>query len=53
MSFLKRAFVLAAFSAVAAVALSACNTIEGVGQDTQSVGKAVEDTADGAKPSNH
>ena len=30
----------------AAVALSACNTVRGVGQDVQSVGKAVEKTSD-------
>jgi predicted small secreted protein len=41
------------FPALAAIALlatgfavSACNTVEGVGQDTQSAGKAVERAAD-------
>jgi predicted small secreted protein len=29
-----------------AVALSACNTVRGVGQDVESVGKTVEKTAD-------
>ncbi len=29
--------------------VSACNTVEGVGQDTASVGRAVERTADSAK----
>jgi predicted small secreted protein len=28
------------------VALAACNTVEGVGRDVQSVGRTVEDTAD-------
>jgi predicted small secreted protein len=36
-------------AAVAVVTLSACNTIEGVGQDVGSVGGAVEDAADDNK----
>ncbi|WP_022728480.1 entericidin A/B family lipoprotein [Fodinicurvata sediminis] len=35
--------VLLAFGATAA--LSACNTVEGMGQDTQAVGEATSDTA--------
>lgn len=31
---------------LAAVMLTACNTVEGVGQDAQSAGRAVEDAAD-------
>jgi entericidin B len=30
--------------------LSACNTMEGVGQDVQAGGKAIEKAADKAKP---
>ena len=30
---------------IAALALSACNTVRGVGEDVQSVGKTVERTA--------
>ncbi len=29
--------------------VSACNTVEGVGEDTASVGRAIERTADDAK----
>ena len=29
--------------------LSACNTVEGAGQDIKSTGKAIERSADGAK----
>ncbi|ODU21455.1 MAG: entericidin EcnAB [Sphingomonas sp. SCN 67-18] len=31
------------------IALSACNTISGMGRDVSSVGKTVSKTADGAK----
>lgn len=31
---------------LAAVMLTACNTVEGVGKDAQSAGRAVEDAAD-------
>lgn len=40
----------AAFFAVAT--LAGCNTVEGVGKDVKSTGKAIERTADDAKPSN-
>lgn len=33
-----------------ALGLAACNTMEGVGQDVQSGGKAIEKAADKAKP---
>jgi entericidin B len=39
----------AAFAFLLATAATACNTIEGMGQDTQAVGGAVEDAADDAK----
>ena len=32
-----------------AAAAAACNTVEGVGQDAQAAGQAVEDAADDAK----
>lgn len=35
--------------ALAGLALSACNTIEGVGKDVKSAGDTVAKTADGAK----
>lgn len=42
------------FLAVAAVlSLAACNTTAGAGRDMQSVGNAIEDTAEDAKPSNN
>lgn len=34
---------------LAAVSLSACNTVEGVGRDVESTGEAIEDTAHDAK----
>lgn len=34
---------------VAGLALSACNTTEGVGKDVQSAGEAIEKTADDSK----
>jgi predicted small secreted protein len=34
----------------AGLAVSACNTIEGAGRDVSSVGHAVSDTANDAKP---
>jgi predicted small secreted protein len=34
----------------AGLAVSACNTIEGAGRDVSSVGHAVTDTANDAKP---
>lgn len=38
-----------AMLAGAGVTLSACNTVEGVGRDVESVGDSVADTADDAK----
>jgi predicted small secreted protein len=40
---------LAALVFALAAAASACNTVEGVGQDTQAAGRAIENTADDAK----
>ncbi len=37
---------LALFLVTGSLALAGCNTIEGVGQDVQSVGETVEDAAD-------
>lgn len=34
---------------VAGIGLSACNTVEGAGQDIQRGGEAIEDTANDAK----
>ena len=39
----------AAFAFLLAAAAAACNTVEGVGKDTQAAGKAVSDTAEDAK----
>jgi entericidin B len=44
---MKVAFALMAFMLAATV--SACNTVEGVGKDTQKAGQAIEHTADDAK----
>jgi predicted small secreted protein len=44
---MKIAFALMAFALAATV--SACNTVEGVGKDTQKAGQAIEKTADDAK----
>lgn len=38
----------AAFAFLLATAAAACNTVEGVGQDMQAAGAAVEDTAEDA-----
>ena len=38
--------ILAALSLPALLLISACNTVEGAGQDLQSAGSAVEDAAD-------
>jgi predicted small secreted protein len=37
---------LAIFVVSSSLALAACNTVEGVGEDVQSAGEAVEDAAD-------
>ena len=44
---MRKIFVLAA--AAAALAISACNTISGAGQDVSSAGHAVTNTAQDAK----
>lgn len=44
---MRNLIVLAA--AAAALLVSACNTIEGVGRDVQAAGKAVSSTAEDAK----
>lgn len=43
---LKRIATLMTGAAIIAIGLSACNTVEGVGQDVKSTGKAIEKTAD-------
>ena len=43
-------FVALAAAAVAVATLAGCNTVEGVGKDVKSTGKAIERTADDAKP---
>lgn len=45
---MKRALILASLT-IAALSLSACNTVEGVGKDIKSAGKAIEGSANGAK----
>ena len=42
--------ILTAGVLLAALALMACNTIEGAGKDITAAGRAVSDTAAGAKP---
>ena len=44
---MKTAFAALAFLLAASAA--ACNTVEGIGQDTQAAGQAVEDAADSNK----
>ena len=44
---MRKYIVLAA--AAAALAVSACNTVEGAGKDVSSAGRAVSDTAKDAK----
>jgi predicted small secreted protein len=39
----------AAIAFLLAASATACNTVEGLGQDTQAVGSAVEDAADDNK----
>lgn len=43
---MRKIFVL--FAAAAALTTAACNTIAGVGEDTQAAGSAVEDAAEDA-----
>lgn len=44
-SFLKRMSVLAALIAPLAI-LSGCNTVEGVGEDTQDLGESIDNEAE-------
>lgn len=46
---LSRATILALGALIVAIGFSACNTIEGAGQDIKSTGGAIEDAADGKK----
>ena len=46
-SFMRKIFVLVA--AAAALTTAACNTVEGVGRDTQAAGQAVTGAAQDAK----
>ncbi len=41
--------IIAALTVASALAVSACNTVEGVGKDVSSAGETVAKTADGAK----
>lgn len=43
---LRKLMLLLAVAGFSATALSGCNTVEGAGQDLESAGEAVEDTAD-------
>lgn len=45
---MKRALILTTL-ALTALSLCACNTVEGVGKDIKSAGKAIEKSAEGAK----
>lgn len=42
--------LLVLFAAAAAIAVSACNTVEGAGKDIKATGQAVQDTAQDSKP---
>jgi predicted small secreted protein len=41
--------IIVLFAATAALAVAACNTVEGAGRDVTSAGRAVTDTAQDAK----
>ncbi len=41
--------IIVALTVASALAVSACNTVEGVGKDVSSAGETVAKTADGAK----
>ena len=41
---------LSAIAATAMVALAGCNTIEGAGRDLETLGRALADSAERAKP---
>jgi predicted small secreted protein len=51
-SAMKKTLVPVATAVLAALTLSlaACNTTEGVGKDVKSAGKAIQDTANDARP---
>lgn len=42
----KNTIKILALASICSLALSACNTVEGVGKDVKAAGGAVEDTAD-------
>lgn len=46
MSIVKKLFLVALLGAALGPTLAACNTMEGMGQDVQSGGKAIEKSAD-------
>jgi len=48
MTCLKQLIAATVAASVAAMALSACNTVEGVGRDLKSAGKTIENAAEGA-----
>lgn len=45
----RRPGVIALLLVLGTLALSACNTVAGLGEDTQAAGRAVEDTAEDVK----
>ncbi len=46
---LKRA-LLATLAALPLLLMTACNTVEGIGEDMSATGEAISDVADDAKP---
>lgn len=42
----KKGLGVAGLILVATLSLAACNTVEGIGEDTESVGETVQDAAD-------
>ncbi len=49
---MRKSIILAA-AIIAGLTVSACNTVSGAGKDVSSVGKAVTNTANDAKPDHH
>ncbi|MHB1207299.1 MAG: entericidin A/B family lipoprotein [Rhodospirillaceae bacterium] len=47
---MKKTLVPIAIALIAALSLSACNTTAGVGRDIKSTGKAIERSAEDARP---
>jgi len=43
----RKALLALAITSFSAAALSACNTVEGAGQDIENTGEAIQDSADG------